>query len=118
MKPNRQPRICNTCFLVAHGMDFFLLNDIFTLLPYHVFVTEDGHDDDGGNKVNPEQEFHCPGHTAAPNDSICNNRMEQDCRQNASICVIEDPRGKYRNQDDPQGEFPETILTGRLSGRQ
>ena len=44
MKQNRQPRICITCFLVAHGMDFFLFNYIFTLLPHQVFRTIDDHD--------------------------------------------------------------------------
>ena len=89
-------------------MDFFVFNYIFTLLPHQVLGTEDGHDDDGGHKVNPEQELHRPGYAAAPSDPVRDNRMEQDCRQNASICIIEDPRREDRNQDDPQGKFPET----------
>ena len=57
-------------------MDFFLISDIFRLLPHQILGTEDGYDDDGGNKVNPEQEFHPPGYAAAPNDPIRKNRME------------------------------------------
>jgi hypothetical protein len=94
---------------ITHGMDFFLFNDIFTLLPHQVFRTENGYDDDGGKKINPEQEFHRPSYAAAPGNSVRDNRMEQDCCQNASICVIEDPGGEYRNQDDPQGKLQEAI---------
>jgi hypothetical protein len=37
-------------FLVAHGMDFFVFNDIFTLLPHQILGTEDDHDDNDHNQ--------------------------------------------------------------------
>ena len=87
--------------LCARDANLLQSGYLFTSLSHEVLRTEDDHDKDYRKQSNPDQEFHGPRYATALDKPVSDHTMKQDCRQDAPICVVEDPCVQYRKQDDP-----------------